>query len=296
MEPNGVLLDKPLFGGKIIVILYDVDETFGKEILDETYEFALKLQKTFNFYDNESELSILNKKRKLTVSHDLLHVIKNALGFCRLTEGQYDISLGKNILEKKEGKEVKQLSKLECSYKDIKILGGTIILKHPDAMIDLGSIAKGYITDKIVEFLEKQGIENFIIDSRGDIFIFGDYMHILKIQHPREKDKSVCKLKLNNIAVATSGDYRQYKDSFDNSHILNQKEIVSITVAADTLEQADAWSTALFVCNDKKRGELLKNKKEIKVLTIDNALALKTYNGFDSLFYEKDNKEAMITK
>ena len=101
MEPNGVLLDKPLFGGKIIVILYDVDETFGKEILDETYEFALKLQKTFNFYDNESELSILNKKRKLTVSHDLLHVIKNALGFCRLTEGQYDISLGKNILEKK---------------------------------------------------------------------------------------------------------------------------------------------------------------------------------------------------
>ena len=66
---------------------------------------GLRLQKIFNFYDSESELSILNAKRRLEVSDDLLKVIKKAIKFSLLTNGRYDISLGKNMLERKTGKD-----------------------------------------------------------------------------------------------------------------------------------------------------------------------------------------------
>ena len=67
-------------------------------------------------------------------------------------------SLKGPALERKKGLEI---SKINCSYKDIKIKKTSslneheIILENKDVMIDLGSIAKGFIADKIAEFLKK---------------------------------------------------------------------------------------------------------------------------------------------
>ena len=269
---------KELFGKEIEIIIYDVDIEIARDIIEEAYKEALRLQKKFNFFDGESELSILNKKRKLKVSDELLKVIKRGLEFSKITNGKYDIAIGKRILQRKTGLEETE----ESSYKDIEINGNDITLKR-EAMIDLGSIAKGYITDRIADFLKSKGVENFIIDSRGDIIAYGNYEYLVEIQHPRKKNEKFYRIKIKNGAVATSGDYNQFYGNFEKSHIINSGEIISLTVVANTLEEADVYSTALFVADEEIREKMIKNNKGVKVLMIMKDLKSKAYNKFKDL-------------
>lgn len=273
-------MKKKLFSKEVEIVLFDVDEKLEKELIEEAYIEALRLQKIFNFYDEKSELSRLNKKRNLKVSEEFLEVLKKALAVCEVTNGKYDITLGKNILNRKNSKpEVK----LNCSYKDLEIKGNEVILKDKDVVIDLGSIAKGYIADKLVEFFKSRGVEGGLIDARGDICLFGDGLQKVEVEHPREKGKSIISIKLKNCGVATSGDYNQFYSSFEKSHILNQKDLISITVVAPTLTEADLYATALFVLDKQEREDLIKENKQLKVFTIDKSLNTKYYNGFDKL-------------
>lgn len=278
-----VSIRKELFGGKIDFAIYDAPKELVKVVVEEVYSEGLRLQKIFNFYDNTSELSILNKERKKQVSNELLEVIKKALKFSEITDGTYDISLGKSILLKKQGK----ISELKCSYKDIKIRENEVHLTNPEVMIDLGSIAKGYITDKLAELMNELGVEEFLIDARGDICVKGKSNHILGIQNPRNEE-SLFFIKLKNQAVATSGDYNQYVGNYETSHIINQKEIISVTVIAKTTEEADAYATAIFTALPKNRKKITNSNKNIKVLIVDNTGNINMLNDFEELIHSEE--------
>ena len=273
-----------LFGDKINLLIYNLNKEKAEKIFRQFYSEALRLEKIFNFFDKDSELSKLNKKRKLKISQDLLNVINKALSFSELTKGKYDITLGKRILKRKNYEED---IKLESSYRDVKIKGNEVNLVHSDILIDLGSIAKGYITDKLGKFLISKGIKEFVIDSRGDILFSGEYFHTFGVQHPRDREKNITSIKIKNQAAATSGDYNQFDKNFSKSHILNSKEIISATVIAPTLEEADVYATALFVAEEKERKNLIENNKNIKVLLIKENLKPIMYNNFEGVIYEK---------
>ena len=282
------IISKPLMGKEITFVLYDIEESLGQSIIEEAYDEALRLQKIFNFYDSSSELSILNKKREITASKELIGVLEKALSFCKKTNGTYDISLGKQINQRKSSQEIKKIS---CSYKDIEIENNKINLKHEDVLIDLGSIAKGYIADKLAEFIINQGVQSGLIDSRGDLIIFGEKTEVVGIQHPRDNKKIIRSFEFNNSAVATSGDYKQYYGSYDKSHIIGQQELVSVTVIAKNLTDADVFATAIFVMNKQDREKLIKENSEYKLFTIDKDLKEKTYNGFSKLMINRMEME-----
>lgn len=270
--------EKKLFGKNIVIIFYNVSIVVIESIIDEIYIEAKRLEKIFNFYDKSSELSALNKKRDLSVSKDLLFVIKKAIKYSKLTNGEYDISLGKNILNRKSNK---SLIKLNCSYKDIIIKDNKIKLKNNDVLIDLGSIAKGYIVDKLADFILNKGIEDFFIDARGDLKTIGNHFETIDIENPRKKDNIIATIKLKNLSIATSGDYNQYFDNFDNSHILNKKDLISVSVISKNLNDADVFASVIFLLDKKKRQEFI-SKNKIVALTIDKKLNTKEYNNFFS--------------
>ncbi len=282
---EGIHFKEKLFGGEIEVILYGLNNIKANEIMSKFYSEALRLQKIFNFFDTESELSKLNKMRKMKVSKELLEVLNKSLELSKLTHGDYDVSIGKEISERKNHENV---NKINVSYKDIKISGDKIILKKKDVLIDLGSIAKGYITDKLGDFLKSHGVGEFLIDARGDILCSGNYEHVIGVQNPREEKENVNLIKIKNQAVATSGDYKQFDKNYENSHIINQKNIISVTVVAPTLEEADVFSTAIFVSSEKDRKKILKKNKNIKVLTLDKELNKEMFNRFEELIYKDE--------
>jgi thiamine biosynthesis lipoprotein len=276
-----------LMNGEVEIDLYEVDEDFVSIHLSELYAYGLKLQKIFNFFDPNSELSKLNKKRELDVSEELLYVIKTALEYCKKTDGKYDISLGKQILQRKEGKETE---KLECSYQNIVVDGKKVMLNHPDVMIDLGSIAKGYIADKMVEYLKELGVERGFIDARGDMVIFGEKEEIVQIQHPRDETKRLFKIRFKEGALATSGDYKQFYGDHDKSHIVGGSEFASVTVLAENLTKADAAATCIFVIGKKEAEEFAKENK-IKALCIGKDLKTYFFNNFEEIMVRGENGE-----
>lgn len=246
-----------LLGGKVNFILYNVDEILVDYVIQEIEKEGERLQKLFNFYDANSALSLLNKKRKMIVSDELLFVLKNALEFCKLSDGKYDVSLGKLFLARKSGK---VLPKVNCSYKDILVEGNNVILKNSDVLIDLGSIAKGYIGDRLAEKLKELGIKSALIDARGEIIVFGDFSEKIGVQDPRGKG-IVKEIILKNSAVATSGDYSQFFGDYKNSHIIHNTDISSVTIVVNSLMLADVLASFVFVCEKKIYEPILKKYK-----------------------------------
>ena len=175
---------------------------------------------------------------------------------------------------------------VSCSYRNVSIEKNVVELTHPDVLIDLGSIAKGYITDRIVEALKERGVKECLVNARGDIRVSGNYEHVFGVQDPRSS-ATICWIKLKNQSVATSGDYKQFVKTFDKSHILNQKELSSVTVVAPTLEEADGFASVIFVTSKKLREQLIKKHSKLKVLTIVKEQRLKAYNHFEKLMVKE---------
>lgn len=243
----------PLFGGEVEFSLYGVEEETASLILDDVFAEALRLQRIFNLYDPASELSALNKERERKVSGELLEVIERSIYFSEATHGRYDVTKGKQILKRKAGEEQESAA----TYKDITIKGDKVTLEHPEALIDLGSIAKGYIVDKLMEFLRGMGVEGAFIDARGDLEAYGPLTETVMIEDPRGRG-SIGAITLQNQAVATSGDYRQYVGTHERNHIVGSKDLASATVVAGTLMEADAAATCLMLLTWEEAEEFLR--------------------------------------
>ena len=275
---------KKLFWWEIDIVIHNThwfDEQTLQQKIDIVYEYALQQQKIFNFYDPTSELSILNTNRYMTVSDELLNLIKEWISMSELTEWAYDISLWKYILERKSGKPV---SEQLCLYKDIIIENNTVKIRHPDAMIDLWSVAKWYITDRIAQACIDQWLESGLIDARWDIIAFGTYSERLWIQHPRDQEWEIWTFALCQQAVATSWDYNQFDTEFTQSHILHQWHDSSITVVAKTLAQADIIATALFVSDENIREKIVKKYSDIPMVCVSADMQIHIYNDRNNLF------------
>ncbi|MFQ5621082.1 MAG: FAD:protein FMN transferase [Candidatus Nanoarchaeia archaeon] len=233
-----------LCGGEIVCVLYDLELAKAQDIWNKTYQEALRLEKIFNFYDTDSELNLLNSTRKLQVSSELREVLECALHYAQFSHGLLDVSKGKQFLARKQGKELQ----VSCSYQDISIQEDFVELTHPDVLLDLGSIAKGFIGDKLIQFLKTQGIPGAFIDLRGDMIIYGDHLEVVDIVHPRGGE-ALATIILENAAVATSGDYKQFTTSYDHSHLVG-KQRASVTIIAPTLMEADALATCTVLTED----------------------------------------------
>ena len=122
--------------------------------------------------------------------------------------------------------------------------------------LDLSGIGKGYAVDRVGERLRELGITDFIFELGGEV-LAGDGEWEVGIEKPDTTGRSISRtVKLNNRALATSGNYRLFKPAPGGliSHIIDPstgKPVIrqpsSITVIAKDCATADAWATALFV-------------------------------------------------
>ena len=122
--------------------------------------------------------------------------------------------------------------------------------------LDLSGIGKGFAVDRVAERLRSLGVNDFLFQLAGET-IAGDGAWDVAIEAPDPAVRTITKrVKLQNQALATSGNYRQYQRSDQGivSHIIDPrtgKSVIrpfsSVTVIASDCAHADAWSTALFV-------------------------------------------------
>ena len=171
------------------------------------------------------------------------------------------------------------------SLEDITIKGVRMNNTNPAVKIDLGGIAKGYAIDRLLAYLQQQGINHAIINTGGDLKVIGRHGNRpwkVAIRDPRKKEGIVATLELHDgEAVFTSGDYERYFKSKKNGdqhyhHIIDPrsgypaKGTQSVTVLHRNGSTADAAATALFVAGPKQWAEIARSMGIRYVLLIDD--------------------------
>ena len=262
-----------------------------------------RVNKSVSTYLYNSDISRINRGDTTVVTdsifRDIFHISKK---IHLLTNGYFDPTVG--VLRNAYGfGDVKPLEKLDKKTLDslmtfvgfrkvILLKNGKILKKHPQIYIDFNAIAKGYGIDCIGKYLEKKGIKNYLIELGGEILTKGKHVDtgkpwivgIESINSKLENRSVATTVALENIAMASSGNYRKFRvDSLTGKkyvHTINpltgsaeQSDVLSATVLASTCAVADAYATAFMALGFNKSKEVLKNTKEIEVyLTYTDSL------------------------
>ena len=164
----------------------------------------------------------------------------------------------------------------------------------PHLYVDLSTIAKGWGVDVVADYIESQGIHNYMVEIGGEIRLKGHNREGIKwriaIEKPTVNERSVQEIiEPGDMAIATSGDYRNYfeRDGVRYSHIINPEtgkpinhKVVSVTVLDKSSMTADGLATGLMVLGEKQ-GMDVANKHNIPVFMI-----VKTADGFKELASE----------
>ncbi|MBQ9605347.1 MAG: FAD:protein FMN transferase [Firmicutes bacterium] len=203
------------------------------------------------------------------ISAETRSLISSALEISESTDGAFDISVAPvteiwgftdEQYRVPSPEEIKAVLE-RVGYEKIKTEGGSI--EKPDnALIDLGGIAKGYTSDRVIDVFRQSGINSAIISLGGNVQTLGTKpdgsQWKVGIQNP-EKDENtpfIGVLAVNEKAVITSGAYQRFfeQDGKIYHHIIDPKTgcpaesgIISATVVSDSGMLADGLSTALFV-------------------------------------------------
>jgi len=265
-----------------------------KEICDIAESKVSELDGVLSIFNKSSIVSRINnddKKRSIRVSPELFQLIKRAKEYFVLTQGAFDITVeplvelwgfgpGKrmppDIQKIKDVLQYVGLDKIELDEKD-----RTLLFGDPRIRIDFGGIAKGYAVDEVVKIFKRHNITKAIINMGGDLYCMGtkpdnkDWS--IGIKDPENKNEILVRLKIQDKAIATSGNYENFY--IDNNrrytHIIDPRtgytvsnKLASVTIIADDCTTADALATAVFVLGEKRGLELIDKLSAVECLLI----------------------------
>ena len=222
----------------------------------------------------DSEISALNDAKKGALSKDCVNLIAKSLKIFYDTDGAFDITVyplmeAWGFPAKKyqvpEKKTIENLLKnVDASKIHLNEKNASVTLPK-NAEIDLGGIAKGYTSDKIMEIFRSYGVEAGMVSLGGNVQTYrtkpDGSLWKVGIENPDQGKDYLGILTIRDQAVVTSGGYERYfeKDGKRYHHIIDPKTgypaetgLKSVTVVSEDGALADGLSTALFVMGKAK--------------------------------------------
>ena len=239
-----------------------------EEAADAAVDEIERLDALLSIGSDESEVSILNASGTLTVSDDTAYLITRALEIYESTGGLFDMTISplmtlwgfpsQEYYVPTEAEIAALLPFVDSSQ--VTISGNTVTLGEGQ-QIDLGGIAKGYASSRIMEIYEEYGITSGMVSLGGNIQVLnvkpdGSNWRI-GIQDPdASSGTTIAVLEVAGKAVITSGGYERYfeQDGETYIHILDPRtgypvtsDLSSVTIVSEDGTLADGLSTALYI-------------------------------------------------
>jgi len=247
-------------------------------------------------YLKDSEISLINSSPSTGaqfISPELFKVISTAQGISHVTDGAFDITVGPlvnlwgfgpdKIQSQAPTTEEIQQALAETGYDKIRLTTRLLTLSKtlPGVYIDLSALAKGYAVDEVASILDQQGVTNYMVEIGGELYLKGKNLQgenwQIAVEKPTAEKRELQRiLPITDIALATSGDYRNFfeQDGKRFSHTIDPRtgypvthKLASVTVLSDTTMKADAWATALTVLGPEE-GYKIAEQQELAVLFI----------------------------
>jgi len=293
-----------LMGTLVEISVFDKDENIPA--VQSAFDEIQRLEGLMSTHIPGSEISKINQVAGVEptpVSPEVFEVISRALYWAEQTDGALDISVGPvQELWDFDGDHPSlpdpgfiepRLEKVD--YRKIRLENQTVFLTEKGMRIHLGAIAKGYAVDRAIKVLQEKNIHHAFINAGGDLKTLGGRPDKtawkIGLQHPRKPESILASFSLSGKAVATSGDYQRYfeHEGTRYHHILNPKTgypvigTMSATVVTDTVMDADALSTALFVMGAEKGLAFINSLKNTEGLVVDQHGVLHLSQGMAGL-------------
>ena len=253
------------------VIQIDIYDSNDTKLLNKCFEYCESFEQTISRTIETSEIYKINhsKGNPVEVSDVTLELLQKGIEYGDLTNGKFDITIAPLMelwdFKNNSGDVPSHDDILEAlshvNYKNIVIDGNKVSLSDPDAAIDLGGIAKGYMADYLKEYLISEGIENALINLGGNILTVGSKPDgtpfNLGIQKPFDKQgTAITSVKATDSSVVSSGVYERYFEVNDilYHHILDtttgypcDNKLLGVTILSENSVDGDALSTSCFV-------------------------------------------------
>ncbi|HDO27050.1 MAG TPA: FAD:protein FMN transferase [Bacteroidetes bacterium] len=193
-------------------------------------------------------------------------------------------------------------------YRKVKIQNGIIVKDDPRVSLDFNAIAQGYSVDLVGDFLERHGIENYLVDIGGEVKAKGQKpdgsLWKVGIEKPAKHQDDLRSLKaviaLKNKSVATSGSYRKFyiENGIRYSHTIDPKtgrpvqhSLLSVSVLADSTAVADAYATAFMVMGFEKSKQFVEQDSALEAFFIyarpDSTNQIYITKGFKTIITEE---------
>lgn len=257
-----------------------------------------EINRSMSLFDKNSELSrfngIVNGGEKLCVSEDFISVYRVAGTLYELTDGAWDGTVGPLVnlwgfgssqrAPSVPTKEAIQAALTITGFDKIKRVGDHCLVKETTGLVlDFGSVAKGYGVDAVSRLFQGEGFKNFLVEIGGEVYASGTKsgkQWTVGIKAPEmliASEKIYNTTELENMAIATSGDYRNFReiDGQLYSHIIHPatgkpltNKIASVSVTAKTATFADGLATALMVMGVTNGLKLVESLADVESLII----------------------------
>ncbi len=293
-----------LMGTLVEITLREPDADKAQMAINQAFDEMRRLEKLMSTHLLDSEISRLNNAARknlfFSVSDAVIEVIKRGVYWGEKSNGAFDISIGpvsrlwqfndENPSLPDAGLLTEALPLV--NFHDIEINAPKVRLKKPGMSLHLGAIGKGYAVDKAMQALKSSGIQHALINAGGDLKALGSRADgkpwKIGLQHPRKPEQMIASFELTNKAVATSGDYQRYFMLGDTRyhHILNPttgmpaRGMISATIIADNVMDADALATAVFVMGQENGLALIDSLEGVECMIVSDSGTIRFSENF----------------
>lgn len=279
--------------------------TENKNIIQDCFDICGKYEKLLSAKLPSSEIYRLNAREINTVSDETAQLITKGLYYSALSDGAFDITVG-TLTElwdfKSDSPEVPPQEKIDWAlphvgYEKVSIEGNTVSFADPYTKIDLGAIAKGYIADKIKEFLLEKRVEAAVINLGGNVLCVGEKPDgsdfNIGLQYPfKAQNEIIATVSVKDISVVSSGTYQRYfyKNDVLYHHILNTEtgypvnnSLSSVTIFSTHSVDGDALSTVCFALGLEKGMEFIDSLDGVYAVFIDTEFNISRSEGLENI-------------
>lgn len=284
----------------VSVTIYDVSDNTDT-ILDDCMAKCKEYEALFSKTIEGSDVYRINHagSEYVEISPDTLNLIETSIKYSLLTDGKIDITIAplkdlwnfsdtENTTIPSEKKIKEALT--HVNYQNIEINGNKVRLTDTSASIDLGFIAKGYIADRLKEYLISKNVKSAIINLGGNVLTIGNKQGTpfkIGIQKPfAQSGTALTFATANDCSVVTSGVYERCFtiDGQNYHHILDAKTgypaqtgLLSATILSKDSVTGDALSTTCLLLGLERATKLIESLENVDAIFItENFEVIKT--------------------
>ena len=290
----------------VTVTLYDSRD---RDLLEDSLELCRSYEQIFSKTLETSEVYRLNHRPAgqdtFTVSEDLARLLEKGLYYSRLSGGAFDITVdpitslwnftdGSHVIPDPE--QLEEGAK-QVDYQKISLSEDKLTFLSPDTRLDLGAIAKGYIADRMKEYLVENGVTSAVINLGGNILCIGQRPDKtpfkIGLQKPfADRTENVGILNIRDRSVVSSGVYERHfeVDGQNYHHILDpatgypfQNGLIAVTIVSEESVDGDGLSTACFSLGLEEGMKLLNSMEGVCGVFITEDYELHYSEGMEQL-------------